>query len=134
MNPRISILIFSVAAFITGCTATGSHVVTGQPRPAVSPETVLVYHTAPERYEVIGEVTAHIEATGKKATDQCVAELKNQAGKIGANGILIGGQTVSQSAEVAYPTAQTPAGFLMPMPITTTNIITQVNGLAILTR
>ncbi len=134
MNVRISILILFAAAVVAGCRATGSHVVTGMPAPPVSPEGVMIYNTAPERYDVIGTVTARIEASGKEADGKCIAELKNQAGKIGANGIILGEKNVSQSVDTAYAAVATPAGFLTPMPMISTNTITQVSGLAILKR
>ncbi len=87
---------FAVSLAIVAC-ASGNALVTGTQRPATSPESVVIYTEAPEKYEVIGIVTASSDATGSAQTDlnYAVAELKKQAAKIGANGILL--QDVSSS-------------------------------------
>ena len=91
----VIITVFALLCVI-GC-ASGNALVTGTQRPAISPESVVLYTEAPEKYEVIGIVTASSDATGSAQTDlnYAVAELKKQAAKIGANGILL--QDVSSS-------------------------------------
>ena len=75
---------------ITGC-ASGSAIVTGDKRPPVEPDQVKLYLDAPENYEVIGIVNASSEAgwTEQGSQDYAVQELKNQAAKLGANGVLL---------------------------------------------
>ena len=87
---------FAVSLAFVSC-ASGNALVTGTQRPATNPESVVIYTEAPEKYEVIGIVTASSDATGSAQTDlnYAVAELKKQAAKIGANGILL--QDVSSS-------------------------------------
>lgn len=87
---------FAVSLAFVAC-ASGNALVTGTQRPATSPESVVLYTETPEKYEVIGIVTASSDATGSAQTDlnYAVAELKKQAAKIGANGILL--QDVSSS-------------------------------------
>ena len=89
-------MVFALLCVI-GC-ARGNALVTGTQRPATSPESVVLYTEAPEKYEVIGIVTASSDATGSAQTDlnYAVAELKKQAAKIGANGIIL--QDVSSSS------------------------------------
>ena len=71
--------------------ATGTALVTGTQRPATKSDEVVVYTEAPEKYEVIGIVTASSDAgwTAQERLDLALAELKKQAAKIGANGIIL---------------------------------------------
>ena len=91
--------VFLMVAVLLGLVAcaSGNALVTGTQRPATNPESVVIYTEAPEKYKVIGIVTASSDATGSAQTDlnYAVAELKKQAAKIGANGILL--QDVSSS-------------------------------------
>ena len=91
----VIIMVFALLCVI-GC-ASGNALVTGTQRPATNPESVVIYTEAPEKYEVIGIVNASSDATGSAQTDlnYAVAELKKQAAKIGANGIIL--QDVSSS-------------------------------------
>ena len=70
--------------------ASGTALVTGTQRPATKSDEVIVYTEAPEKYEVIGIVTASSDAgwTAQESLDYALAELKKQAAKIGANGII----------------------------------------------
>jgi len=78
---------------LTGC-ATGSHIITGTARPVFPSESVKLYASPPANFETIGIVTATLTgADSQRASDLRVAELKKQAGMIGANGVLLGMQT-----------------------------------------
>ncbi|MBR4386410.1 MAG: hypothetical protein IKP51_07815 [Treponema sp.] len=92
--------VFLMVAVLLGLVAcaSGNALVTGTQRPATNPESVVIYTEAPEKYEVIGIVNASSDATGSAQTDlnYAVAELKKQAAKIGANGIIL--QDVSSSS------------------------------------
>lgn len=77
-----------------GCASTnanGTYLITGTQREAISADSVTIYAVFPEHYEVIGIVTASSESgwTEQDSLNYAVAELKNQAAKIGANGIVI---------------------------------------------
>ena len=109
-TPRIAVLL--AAVILCGC-ATGSHIVTGTARPAISSGDVKLYGAPPEKYEIVGTVNSFYGlGVGQGATDACVSELKKQAAKIGANGILLGSFT-AQSGGSNY--IYTPTG-----PISTT--------------
>ena len=97
MKKIFSVIIMVFALLCVIACASGNALVTGTQRPATNPESVVLYTEAPEKYEVIGIVTASSDATGSAQTDlnYAVAELKKQAAKIGANGILL--QDVSSS-------------------------------------
>jgi hypothetical protein len=99
MRFRTAFLLATVV--LSGC-ATGSHIITGTARPPISASGVALYSAPPERYEIVGTVNAYYaNGGGQGATDACVSELKKQAAKIGANGILLG-SFVTQSGNSNY--------------------------------
>jgi hypothetical protein len=65
----------------------------GQPRPAISPQAVRVYEVPPRHYERI----AIINSSGgtswifpdRDSMDDAIARLREEAAKLGANGILL---------------------------------------------
>lgn len=83
---------------LTAC-ASGSAIVTGHARAPVPPQSVKLYLEPPSKFEVIGLVDATSDAgwTEQGSLDYAVAELKKQASKIGANGVLLvsSGETVT---------------------------------------
>lgn len=84
---------FLIILLLTGCT-TGSALVTGNQRPPIDPSQVKVYRIPPStEYEHIGIVKAQSEEvlSQQEAVNRAVEELKRQAAKIGANGIILGG-------------------------------------------
>ena len=88
MKPKA--LLILAALVLSGC-VTGSHIITGTARPAISSSDVKLFGAPPEKYEIVGTVNAYYDVgVGQGATDACVSELKKQAARIGANGILLG--------------------------------------------
>lgn len=88
-----------LAITLVAC-ASGSSIVTGIKRTPLTPNQVKLYtepHT--KKYEVIGIVNASSDAgwTEQSSVDYAVEELKIQAAKLGANGVLLGatGETTS---------------------------------------
>ena len=83
-------LVSSLLLILAGC-ATGSAIVVGQVREPIDPDTVQLYFEAPENYEVIGIVKASSDAgwTEQDSVNYAVEELKNQAAKLGANGVFL---------------------------------------------
>lgn len=108
-NFRFSILIVLLLA-IAGC-STGSHIIVGEVKPSLDPKIVKLYLAPPSEYEVIGivEASSDVEFSTQAAQDRAIEELKKQAAKIGANGVLLqstGNQTSTSgyySAGVYYP-------------------------------
>jgi len=96
---RITSLLLPLALLISAACASGSAIVTGTKRPAVAPESVTLYLEPPTAYEVIGLVSASSDAgwTEQGAMNYAIAELKKQAARLGANGVLIvsSGETTS---------------------------------------
>jgi len=76
--------------FVSAC-ASGSSIVTGNVRPAVDPELVKIFMKQPLQYDVIGLVEASSDSgwTAQGSQDYAIAELKKQAAKLGANGVLL---------------------------------------------
>ena len=88
---RIQTIIAAVSlAALLSC-ASGSSVITGETRDPISPDEVRIYLEPPERFEVIGllEVTSNVNFSRQKAQDRAMQRLKEQAAKVGANGVLL---------------------------------------------
>jgi len=99
-------LIAACASLMVGC-ASGTYILTGQQRTPINPEQVTLYQTPPARFEIVGIVNAASPGSRQHNMDSAVEELKKQAAKIGANGILIGavnpgGQSVGVSTGYGF--------------------------------
>jgi len=88
----ILIIIHSLLLALAGC-STSSSVVTGEPRDPISPEDVQIYRIEPESYEEIAIIEANskgsMEFSEQGKTDAAIGRLKEQAAKLGANGIWL---------------------------------------------
>lgn len=90
--------------FLAGC-ASGSALVTGEQRDPIDPSLVKIYRNAPTaKFEHIGIVKSEaIEMLSEQeALDRAVGELKKQAAKIGANGVIILGVGERQDGYMGY--------------------------------
>ena len=102
--------IIIIAVIVLSACASQSSIVVGKTRPAISIEQVKLYIRPPKKYEEI----AMIESSSKSswaATDQgkmnvVVERLKEEAAKIGANGVLIQGAGSQASGSVSTGAAQ----------------------------
>ena len=83
-------LALAAAVLVTGCVSS-SHTVTGRVSPELAPGAVEIYHTLPANARVIGTVSASSYAgvSLQQATDGALARLKDEAGRLGANGIYL---------------------------------------------
>ena len=83
-------LLVASALILLSC-ASGSAIVTGKTRPPISVMEVRLYTEAPARYETIGIVKASSDAgwSEQDSVNYAVEELKMQAAKLGANGVLL---------------------------------------------
>ena len=93
MLPRLTILLVSGIA-IAGCAT--SHVMMGQARPPISPDLVNVYFHPPQtKYDEIALIDTSSKGgfgfTAQGKTDVVIRRLKEEAAKLGANGILLQG-------------------------------------------
>lgn len=91
ISHRTALFLVASAAFAVAACASGSAIVTGTTRTPVAPQEVKLYLDPPEAFEVIGLVNATSDAgwTDQGSLNYAVGELKKQAGKLGANGVLL---------------------------------------------
>jgi len=92
------LLVISLITTAACASASGSTIVTGTLRPAIVPAEVVLFLKPPADFEVVALVSATSDAgwTEQGSVDYAVAELKKQAARLGANGVLIlttGGST-----------------------------------------
>jgi hypothetical protein len=87
---------------VFGCSQT-SGIVTGTARPATAPSEVKIYLEAPAEYEVIGMVTGHSFTgwTQQQDLNKAFEKLKQQAAKMGANGVLVGSTSGPRESDAA---------------------------------
>ena len=88
---RFKLLIVAPIVLMIAACASGSAIVTGNKRTPVAPQQVKIYLDPPAIFEVIGLVNASSDAgwTEQESMDYAVDELKKQASKLGANGVLL---------------------------------------------
>ena len=82
--------VFAILILITGC-VTSSHHVTGTLRPAIPQDEVKVYDAVPAHSKTIGtvSVTSFQCTPWQDAYVGALEELKMEAAKLGANGLVI---------------------------------------------
>jgi hypothetical protein len=84
-------VLLAAVLILTGCVT--SHVLVGTPREPIAPDQVKIYIHPPTEFDEIAildsssRVSLAITAQGK--TDKVLARLKDEAAKLGANGILL---------------------------------------------
>jgi Short C-terminal domain len=95
-KPMRSIAITAVFTLLPAVSAVGagtSLVIIGQTRPAIQAGSVKVYLTPPERFEQIAIIEATSETsfsvTAQGKMDKVMERLKEQAARVGANGLLL---------------------------------------------
>lgn len=96
MNRLVALLsLFSLT--LAGCVT--SHVMVGQARAPISPDQVRLYSSPPANYEEIAILDSSSEFsfafTGQGKTDVAINRMKEEAAKLGANGIMIRGVSTS---------------------------------------
>ncbi len=106
-----------LAALVTvlaGC-ATSSHVITGTPRPPISPQAVRVYMEPPPQFETIAVIDATSQGsfaiTSQQNMDKAVSRMKEQAAKLGANGVLLQGVADTQSGSIGLGAGSSSYGY-----------------------
>jgi hypothetical protein len=97
------LLIAALACAASGC-STSSHVLVGTQRPPVTPTSVKVYLQPPPHYEQIATLHATSQGsfaiTSQQNMDVAMQRLKEEAAKLGANGVLLEGVQDTQSGSV----------------------------------
>jgi hypothetical protein len=89
---------FGLAAFVAGTltACASSHVMIGKARSPISPELVQIYTQPPNgNYEEIATLDTSSQGsfsfTAQRKTDQVIKRLKQEAAKLGANGVVLRG-------------------------------------------
>ena len=100
MHGRTGLPLIGMLLLLGGCAS--SHVMIGAARP---PDQVKLYLHPPEKYEEIAIIDASsrrsIVFTDQQKMNKVIARLKEEAAKVGANGILIQGTGDEQAGEVS---------------------------------
>jgi uncharacterized protein YbjQ (UPF0145 family) len=97
MNTLVKIVAALLIATVAlgGCTLTrGSHLIVGSTRAPTNPADVRIYTELPAKYEKIAMVSADSRnafAGQQNLSDHAIERLKEEAAKVGANGILLNG-------------------------------------------
>lgn len=93
----------ALSVLLVGC-ATSSHVLIGTARAPISPDRVKVYLQPPAKYEQIATIDASsrgsLTITSQQNMDKAIARLKQEAARLGANGILLQGVEDQQSGAI----------------------------------
>tara|TARA_B100000787_G_C16146101_1_gene274300 strand:- start:587 stop:985 length:399 start_codon:yes stop_codon:yes gene_type:complete len=103
-NKRISKIITSFFLFTLISCATGSIIITGKVRPAITLSEVRLYLDPPEKFETIGiiEASSDIEFSRQATQDRVMNKLKSKAAKVGANGVLLLNTGSKESGSTGY--------------------------------
>jgi hypothetical protein len=87
-------IVLATIFFLVGCAAS-SLILVGKSRPPISPEAVKLYIKPPSKYEEIAILDSSSKSswavTDQGKMDVAIQRLKEEAAKVGANGILING-------------------------------------------
>jgi hypothetical protein len=88
---NLKILVVTLIILVINGCASGSSIVTGTPRAPIDFSQVNLYADEPDNYETIAIVKSSSDAgwTEQGSQDYAIEELKKQAAKLGANGVLI---------------------------------------------
>jgi hypothetical protein len=86
----------SVAAFaLAGCGPSNSLIMTGTARPPISPADVRIYSHPPPVFQEIALLNASSQSVfspgGQSTIDKVIQTMKEQAAKLGANGVILEG-------------------------------------------
>jgi hypothetical protein len=94
----------SVLAMGLAACAPSSHILVGTARPPISPSDVKIYLQPPPSFEQIAILNASANSmfgTGGQGTvDKVIQRLKEQAAKLGANGVILEGMSDRQTGSL----------------------------------
>jgi len=104
---RASAMALAAVVVLAGCAAS-SHVLVGTARTPIAPEQVKIYLQPPPRYEEIATIDASSRGTpvftDQRKMDRAIGRLKQEAAKLGANGILLEGTSDQQTGGIGLGT------------------------------
>jgi hypothetical protein len=101
--------IVAVVAYLTlSACAASSHVMVGTARTPISPDQVKLYLQPPPKYEEIATIDASSRGTpvftDQRKMDRAIGRLKQEAAKLGANGVLLEGTRNEQTGGIGLGT------------------------------
>lgn len=100
---RIISLATVLALSLVAC-APSSHIVVGTAHPPISPSEVKIYLRPPPSFEEIAILSASADSMfgsgGQATVDKVILRLKEDAAKLGANGIILEGMTDQQTGSL----------------------------------
>lgn len=100
---RLITLATMLALSLTAC-APSSHVLVGAARPPVSPAEVKIYLRPPPTFQEIAILNASADSMfgtgGQASVDKVIQRLKEEAAKLGANGIILEGMSDQQTGSI----------------------------------
>ena len=108
------LIFLCVAALILSACVSGSALITGTKRDPIDPSEVKVYRSSPDvEYKQIGMVQSEAEEvfSQQEALDRAEKELKKQAAKIGANGVVLLKMGEKQESFANYTPQANGSGF-----------------------
>lgn len=89
---------------LSGCGASESFVLTGTARPPISPAEVKIYSQPPPEFVEIALLNASSKSVfspgGQQTVDKVIERMKEQAAKLGANGIILAGFSDRQTGSL----------------------------------
>jgi hypothetical protein len=90
-------------AWLTACTSS-AFILVGAARPPISAVDVKIYAQPPPAFEEVAVLNAYSHSVfqpgGQHSIDKVIARLKEQAAKLGANGIILGDFSDEQTTSV----------------------------------
>lgn len=112
------IVLSTVIAVLLSACASSSSILVGNARPPIEPTTVKIYVEAPKAYERIALLEASSKAswavTDQGKTDKMIERLKQEAAKLGANGILLTATGNNQESGAVFVPMATGGGMILP--------------------
>ena len=100
---RVITLATMLALGLAAC-APSSHIVVGTVRPAISPSEVKIYLQPPPSFEEVAILNASADSVfgtgGQGSADKVIQRLREQAAKLGANGIILEGMFDQQTGSL----------------------------------
>jgi hypothetical protein len=96
--------LLAAAVALAGC-APSTHVLVGQARPPITPDQVKIYsHPPATAFEEIAILDASSKSAfgtgGQKSIDKVIERLKNEAAKLGANGVILEGFSDAETGSI----------------------------------
>jgi hypothetical protein len=100
---RLITLAIMLAMGLSAC-APSSHIVVGTVRPPISPSEVKIYLKPPPTFDEVAILNASADSVfgtgGQGTVDKVIQRLKEQAAKLGANGIILEGMSDQQTGSL----------------------------------